>query len=168
MHGMAKARARNGTAAKTAQGRAQAQGRGQAQGRAQTGPRAGGGGSAPCPCGLGRPYDECCGVFHAGRASAPTAEALMRSRFSAFAMGDEPYLLRTWHPRTRPSRLGLDPGQLWLRLEVLAADGGSAFHSEGTVEFRAYYSEHGQEDVLHEHSRFVRDGGAWVYLDGRA
>ncbi|WP_225446809.1 YchJ family protein [Streptacidiphilus sp. PB12-B1b] len=128
----------------------------------------GGDGAVTCPCGLGRPYAECCGVFHAGRAAAPTAEALMRSRFSAFALGDEPYLLRSWHPRTRPSRLGLDPAQHWLRLEVLATEGGSAFHSEGAVEFRAYYSEHGQEDVLHEHSRFVRVDGAWVYLDGRA
>jgi len=120
----------------------------------------------PCPCGLARPYGECCGAIHTGRAAAPTAEALMRSRFAAFAVGDEPYLLRSWHPSTRPARLGLDPAQHWLRLEVLATEGGTVFHSEGTVEFRAYFRERGQEDVLHERSRFVRDDGAWVYLDG--
>ena len=107
-------------------------------------------------------------MYHSGRAAAPTAEALMRSRFSAFALGDEPYLLRSWHPRTRPARLGLDPGQRWLRLEILATEGGSPFHSEGEVEFRAHYSEHGRPDVLHERSRFVRVDGAWVYLDGQA
>jgi SEC-C motif domain protein len=122
--------------------------------------------AGPCPCGPGRPYGECCGALHAGRAAATTAEALMRSRFSAFAVGDEPYLLRSWHPSTRPARLGLDPAQRWLRLEILGTEGGSAFHSEGSVEFRAHYREHGREDVLHERSRFVRDGGAWVYLDG--
>ena len=122
----------------------------------------------PCPCGWGRAYGECCGPIHEGRAAAPTAEALMRSRYSAFAVGDEPYLLRSWHPSTRPALLELDPDQRWLRLEILATEGGSAFHSEGSVEFRAYYHEQGQEDVLHEHSRFVRDGGAWVYLDGAA
>ncbi|MBC3842396.1 YchJ family protein [Streptacidiphilus sp. 4-A2] len=122
--------------------------------------------TGPCPCGLGRPYQECCGVYHQGRAAAPTAEALMRSRYSAFAVGDQPYLLRSWHPSTRPARLELDPAQRWVRLEVLSVQGGSAFHSEGSVEFRAYCREHGQEDVLHEHSRFVRDQGAWVYLDG--
>lgn len=90
----------------------------------------------PCPCGWGRAYGECCGPIHEGRAAAPTAEALMRSRYSAFAVGDEPYLLRSWHPSTRPALLELDPDQRWLRLEILATEGGSAFHSEGSVEFR--------------------------------
>lgn len=136
--------------------------RGMAKKKAQAPDRA----TGPCPCGLGRPYGECCGMFHDGRAAAPTAEALMRSRYSAFAVRDAPYLLRSWHPSTRPDRLELDPAQRWLRLEVLDRTGGSAFHSQGSVEFRAHYREHGEEGVLHEHSRFVRDGGAWVYLDG--
>jgi SEC-C motif-containing protein len=119
---------------------------------------------SPCPCGLGRPYGDCCGPLHRG-GTAATAEQLMRSRFSAFAVGDEPYLLRTWHPDTRPPRLGLDPAQRWTGLEVLRTTEGGPFHTEGTVEFRAHFSERGQQDVLHEHSRFVRVGGAWVYLD---
>ena len=88
----------------------------------------------------------------------------MRSRFSAFAVRDAGYLLRTWHSSTRPSRLDLDPAQRWLGLEILGATEGGPFHPEGTVEFRAHYSEDGREDALHENSRFVRERGAWVYL----
>jgi hypothetical protein len=65
-----------------------------------------------CPCGLGDDYESCCGRFHAG-APAPTAEALMRSRYSAFAVGDAGYLLRTWHPAGRPQNLSLDPALRW-------------------------------------------------------
>ena len=121
-----------------------------------------------CPCGLGRPYAECCGAFHRGPAAAPTAELLMRSRFSAFAVHDAAYLLRTWHPTTRPAQIEFDPGQQWSRLEILASADGSQFHTEGTVEFRAHYVERGRAGSMHESSRFVRDaGGHWVYLDGK-
>ncbi|MFG3103788.1 YchJ family protein [Streptomyces sp. NPDC048182] len=116
----------------------------------------------PCPCGLPEPYDGCCGRFHAGAAAAPTAETLMRSRYSAFVTGDAGYLLRTWHPGTRPERLDLDPGMRWTGLEILGTGGGSAFHSTGTVTFRASY----RGGSLHERSRFERAGGAWVYVDG--
>ncbi|MGW1160841.1 YchJ family protein [Streptomyces sp. NPDC002513] len=115
-----------------------------------------------CPCGLPEAYEKCCGRFHAGTAAAPTAEALMRSRYSAFVQGDPGYLLRTWHPRTRPERLGLDRGMRWTGLEVLRTTGGSAFHSTGTVTFRASY----RGGTLHERSRFERVDGAWVYVDG--
>ncbi|MFC8101429.1 YchJ family protein [Streptomyces sp. NPDC057363] len=115
-----------------------------------------------CPCGLPDPYEKCCGRFHAGEASAPTAEALMRSRYSAFGRLDAGYLLRTWHPRTRPERLDLDPGTRWTGLEILDTTDGSAFHSAGTVTFRASY----RGGSLHERSRFERVDGAWVYVDG--
>ncbi|WP_128428006.1 YchJ family protein [Streptomyces cyaneus] len=115
-----------------------------------------------CPCGLPKAYDDCCGRYHSGTAAAPTAEALMRSRYSAFVKGDEAYLLRTWHPRTRPPRLDLDPGMRWTGLEILAAGDGTAFHTTGTVEFRASY----RGGSLHELSRFERVDGAWVYVDG--
>jgi SEC-C motif-containing protein len=117
--------------------------------------------STGCPCGLPEPYDACCGRFHSG-AAAPTAEALMRSRYSAFVKGDAAYLLRTWHPRTRPARLDLDPGMRWTGLEVLETTDGSAFHSTGTVTFRASF----RGGSLHERSRFERVDGAWVYVDG--
>ncbi|MER6026724.1 YchJ family protein [Streptomyces sp. NPDC001851] len=118
--------------------------------------------SRACPCGLPRPYDACCGRFHAGTAAAPTAEVLMRSRYSAFVTGDAGYLLRTWHPRTRPEQLDLDPRMKWTGLEILDATGGSAFHTTGTVTFRASY----RGGSLHERSRFERVDGAWVYVDG--
>ncbi|MFE9116407.1 YchJ family protein [Streptomyces sp. NPDC007172] len=118
-----------------------------------------------CPCGLPAPYAECCGRYHSGAAAAPTAEALMRSRFSAFAVQDGPYLLRTWHPDTRPRDLDLDPGMRWTRLEILDTTDGSAFHSTGTVTFRAHYTHGGEAGSLHERSRFSRVEGAWVYLD---
>ena len=118
-----------------------------------------------CPCGSGLPYAECCRPLHRGEATAATAEALMRSRFSAFAVGDADYLLRSWHSSTRPARLRLDPGQRWTRLEILATDRGGLFDTTGTVTFRAHYREAGRPGALEEQSRFVREDGHWVYLD---
>ncbi|KUN00925.1 hypothetical protein AQI95_33655 [Streptomyces yokosukanensis] len=118
--------------------------------------------SRTCPCGLPESYDACCGRFHAGPAAAPTAELLMRSRYCAFVRGDAGYLLRTWHPRTRPEQLDLDPRMTWTGLEILGSTGGSAFHTTGTVTFRASY----RGGSLHERSRFERVDGAWVYVDG--
>ncbi|MGW6296910.1 YchJ family protein [Streptomyces sp. NPDC055058] len=115
-----------------------------------------------CPCGLPGTYEECCGRLHSGAAAAPTAERLMRSRYSAFAVRDAGYLLRTWHPRTRPARLDLDPAMRWTGLEILDTTDGSAFHQTGTVTFRASY----RGGSLRERSRFERVGGAWVYVDG--
>ncbi len=88
----------------------------------------------------------------------------MRSRFAAFATGDSDYLLRTWDSGSRPATLELDPEQRWTRLEILGSTGGGFLHTEGTVDFRAHYTYRGQEGVLHEHSRFVRDDGRWSYL----
>jgi SEC-C motif domain protein len=89
----------------------------------------------------------------------------MRSRYCAFVVLDEDYLLRTWHPDTRPVALDLDPRTRWLGLEVLATTAGGPFHTEGTVDFIARYREGGHEESLREHSRFVRHEGGWVYLD---
>lgn len=109
-----------------------------------------------CPCGLPAAYVDCCGRFHAG-AAAPTPELLMRSRYSAFAVGDVAYLLRTWHASTRPARV--ETGGGWLRLEVLSSRGG-LLDAEGEVEFRA----HSVDGVVEERSRFARDAGRWVYV----
>jgi SEC-C motif-containing protein len=121
-----------------------------------------------CLCGTGLPYPECCGRLHDGTATAGTAEQLMRSRYSAFALGDTAYLLETWHPTTRPSRLELDPDVRWTGLDVLATTGGSLLAREGTVEFRAHHVVSGVTRSQHENSRFRRDGGRWRYLDGVA
>ncbi|WP_458689465.1 YchJ family protein [Nocardia tengchongensis] len=119
-----------------------------------------------CPCGLPAAYADCCGRLHRGELMAATAEQLMRSRFSAFAVRDEAYLLRSWDPETRPAEVDFDPAMRWDQLEILGATGGGPFHTEGTVEFRAHYRVHGAAGELHENSRFRRDQGAWVYLDG--
>ncbi|MGO4691099.1 YchJ family protein [Glaciibacter sp. 2TAF33] len=117
-----------------------------------------------CPCLGGDTYDDCCGRFHRGDAEAPTAGLLMRSRFSAFAVGDVGYLLRTWHPLTRPKALDLDPGLRWYRLDILRSSQGGRGDSTGVVEFRAYYRDGGDAGVQHETSRFRREGRRWLYV----
>ena len=118
-----------------------------------------------CPCGTGDPFAVCCGPILAGRA-APTAEWLMRSRYTAFATGDAAYLLRSWHPSTRPEQVEIEPGLRWLRLDILATRAGGPFDTEGTVEFEAIHRDDGGRGVLRERSRFVRESGRWYYVDG--
>ncbi|MDE2368453.1 MAG: hypothetical protein KGN16_05720 [Burkholderiales bacterium] len=121
----------------------------------------------PCPCGLGPRYADCCGRWHAGarHLQADSAAALMRSRYSAYALGLEDYLLDTWHASTRPAApLALDPALRWLGLELrreVAQDADRA-----TVEFVARCKLGGRASRLHETSRFVREGGRWFYVDG--
>ena len=119
-----------------------------------------------CPCGTGLTYDECCGRLHDGTAAAATAEQLVRSRYSAFAVGDPAYLHATWDPATRPRSLELDPAVRWTALEVLGTTGGGLFDTEGTVTFRAHSRAGGAEHVQAERSRFRRLDGRWVYVDG--
>lgn len=125
-----------------------------------------------CPCGRrgthGRPlaFDQCCGRY-VGRfdeCPAPDAEALMRSRYTAFVREDRAYLLATWHPSTRPAQLEFDPGAKWLGLEVRAHRPLDDTRAE--VEFVARYRVAGRAVRLHERSRFVREQGRWFYIDG--
>lgn len=113
----------------------------------------------PCPCGSQAPYDACCGRLHRGAAHADSPEQLMRSRYAAFAVGDEAYLFRTWHPRTRPAEIGLDPRTTWTGLTIHG-------HGEDWVEFTATYTAAGRPGELHERSRFERRADRWVYVDG--
>ena len=119
-----------------------------------------------CPCLSGEQYGQCCGRFHRGAAEAATAEQLMRSRYCAFALLDTNYLLRTWHPRTAPAELELDPGMQWRRLDILSTSRGGPLDTEGMVEFKAYYRHGSERGVLHEASRFLRENRRWLYLDG--
>ena len=119
-----------------------------------------------CPCLTGLTYDACCGPLHSGAARALTAEQLMRSRYSAFAVGEASYLLKTWHPSTRPDELELDPSVRWYRLDVQATDAGTPFDTAGTVEFEAFRKGPGGAGSQHEVSRFVREDADWLYLDG--
>ncbi|MFD7924248.1 YchJ family protein [Streptomyces sp. NPDC059740] len=124
--------------------------------------------AAPCPCGLPAAYGDCCGACHTGRRVPSTPEALMRSRYAAFAVRDADYLLATWHPDTRPATLDLDEDVRWTGLEILATTGGTAFHQEGRVEFRAHWTSGGRQGEQREDSRFVRVAGRWLYLDGES
>jgi SEC-C motif domain protein len=92
----------------------------------------------------------------------------MRSRFTAFAVGDATYLLDSWHPDTRPLELHLDAAVHWRRLQIVDTVAGGAHDTEGAVEFRASYHRDGAHAVLHERSRFTRVGGRWVYVDGHS
>ena len=116
-----------------------------------------------CPCCLGMPYAACCGRYIGGGSVAPTAEALMRSRYSAYVIGDGAYVARTWAEETRPEDLAVDPtGEPFTRLHVIATSGGGPLDAEGTVEFAAHYPG----GIMRERSRFERRGGTWVYVDG--
>ncbi len=118
-----------------------------------------------CPCTSGDTFEHCCGPLLGG-AAAPTAVRLMRSRFTAFARGDAAYLMRSWHPSTRPDDLELDEQLVWRRLDVVETSGGGPFEREGEVLFEAFYRDGGVPGSMRERSRFVREGRDWFYLDG--
>jgi SEC-C motif-containing protein len=90
----------------------------------------------------------------------------MRSRFSAFALGLDGYLLTSWHPATRPAELDLDPDLTWRRLQIVDTVAGGPEDATGVVEFRASYRGPDGAGLLHERSRFERVDGRWVYRDG--
>ncbi|MBN7768707.1 YchJ family protein [Marinobacter daepoensis] len=115
-----------------------------------------------CPCGSGMTYDLCCQRWHLG-AMAPTPEALMRSRFSAFALADRAYLLATWHPDTRPAELNLADSPEWVSLQVLSANANAG---QGQVHFRAVYRAGHGWGYLEERSDFVKVDDRWFYLEG--
>lgn len=129
-------------------------------------------GADPCPCGSGAPFSACCSPVLDGE-PAPTAEALMRSRFSAFVVGDEDHIFRSWHPRTRPPGPYCHAGTRWLDLivhETVGGGAGAADGEEAVVAFTArFLTGDGRgrvvEDELHERSRFVKRAGRWLYLD---
>lgn len=123
--------------------------------------------STACPCGTGKTYTACCGRWHQGPQAlqAPTAQDLMRSRYSAFVLDKLDYLLETWHPTTRPASLEPNsPAMKWLGLAIKQARDQDADHA--TVEFVARNRLAGRASRMHEVSRFVREAGRWYYLDG--
>ena len=119
-----------------------------------------------CPCrkkSETAAYADCCQPYHQGVRVAATAEALMRSRYAAFAVQDAAYVTATWHPSRRPAQFEFTAGQEWqsLLIRATSADGDRA-----TVEFVARSRIGGTTHVLAEVSRFVREGGQWFYVDG--
>lgn len=121
----------------------------------------------PCPCGSSdKKYADCCGRYLDGGEVAPTAEALMRSRYTAYALGREDYLLATLHHSTRPASLELasEPHSKWLGLEVRRHE--QLKPDDAVVEFVARHKMSGRTDRLHEISRSVREAGRWFYVNG--
>jgi SEC-C motif domain protein len=124
--------------------------------------------AAECPCG-GSAYFACCGRYIDDGETAPTAEVLMRSRYTAYTLRDEKYLLATWHPSKRPATLDLanDTDTKWLGLDVKRHVVDAADANRAIVEFVARFKiGGGGAERLHETSRFVREDGRWFYLDG--
>ncbi len=117
-----------------------------------------------CPCGSGLTLQACCGPVMDAE-SATTAEALMRSRYTAFVLQRTDYLLHSWHPDSRPSRIRFDDTR-WLGLSIIGTDRGQAGDIEGTVEFQVAFICGGECRVLHEISRFERLDNRWLYRDG--
>lgn len=114
-----------------------------------------------CYCGTGQTYENCCAAFIEGKQSAPNAETLMRSRYSAYAQHNEAYILSTWHASTRPQSLSInsDSAVKWIRLKVISSN-------DETVEFIAWYKLNGKAHQLHELSRFIFEDQRWYYLNG--
>lgn len=122
-----------------------------------------------CPCGTGIEYDRCCGVFHKDISKVETAEQLMRSRYTAFVKANGDYLMESHHSKTRPNRQKYEivrwaMSVKWLKLEIENVIAGQLSDEEGEVIFNAFYMERFQNKCLHEHSKFIKENGHWVYL----
>ena len=121
----------------------------------------------PCLCGSGIDYHQCCKPFHVGEKLPATAEALMRSRYTAYAMHNASYLQETWDFTRRPEKIDFSTENIdWLRLEITDTKKGGIKDSKGMVSFKAFYMQGGEEHVMNEISRFTKINGCWFYLDG--
>jgi SEC-C motif domain protein len=132
-----------------------------------------------CPCGSAIPTPQCCELYISGSASAPTAEALMRSRYTAYSQGNVNYLVATLHPKScrpddRPTLLRSVQAMRWVGLRIIKTQRGQVQDKGGIVEFVALYQpieksnlqNMGVTHQLHERSRFVKEGEQWFYVDG--
>lgn len=122
-----------------------------------------------CPCDSDLPYSQCCEPLHLGKQQAITAQQLMRSRYTAYVLKLEPYLLKTWHADTRPQILDLNSdsmGTKWIGLKIIDLEAGNEDDEEGIVEFIARFKINGKAQRLHERSRFCYMDNQWFYIDG--
>jgi SEC-C motif domain protein len=125
----------------------------------------------PCICGIGESTETHCGPIIKGEKSAETAEAVMRSRFAAYAIGEIDYILESLHPEHRD---GVDRDATetwskqadWKKLEILATEAGGPNDDRGMVEFKAHFDLKGVPQVHHERATFARHNGKWFYVDG--
>lgn len=126
---------------------------------------------APCPCLSHLSFGLCCGPYLAGAADAPSADALMRSRYTAYALCNAAYLNKTHHASTRSDNLesSLEDSFKnceWTGLKITSRLGGSESDNEGKVRFEASFVQQGKSYLLKETSRFVKENGCWLYVDG--
>lgn len=124
-----------------------------------------------CPCGSGRIYSSCCGMYITGKAKAPTAEALMRSRYSAYAEHEIDYIINTCVHRGKDdidykSTRDWSEQSIWLGLKIISTEKGSSADNEGTVEFEAAYEHNGLKDAHHETAKFKKENNEWLYVEG--
>lgn len=119
---------------------------------------------ALCPCQSAKPFKVCCQPLVEQKSQAKSPQALMRSRFSAYATGNEQYLLASWHPATRPDSVDMNHALEWLNLEIIRF---KTEGDQGLVEFKATYRDGQHIGVLHEISRFIQEQGNWYYKDGK-
>ena len=127
--------------------------------------------STLCPCGSGKAFKSCCEPIIEGIQPAPTAEALMRSRYTAFTMARVDYLMKSHHPKSRPVKekeamRKWAQSVKWLGLVILETSAGKQTDSQGFVTFRAMYMENHQLQQIYERSLFERVNGLWVYVSG--
>ena len=120
-----------------------------------------------CPCESGKAFEHCCQPYLKQTRDAPTAEALMRSRYTAFTLLDEDYLRYSWHPDTCPKTIHLNKETTWLGLKIIKTVAGNIDDKNGEVEFVARSKNNGKASRLHENSRFGRFNNRWVYIDGK-
>ncbi len=125
-----------------------------------------------CPCQSGQPYDNCCHPIISNQSPAPSAEQLMRSRYTAFCIADINYLMRSHHKSTRPLKdkneiLQWTKSVQWIDLKIISKSKGTESDSDGYVEFKAFYIENGSIQVIHENSYFVKENGIWYYKNGK-
>lgn len=120
----------------------------------------------PCPCGSESSYAQCCKPYLTGTDIPKTAQSLMRSRYTAYALGLSDYLQGTWHADTRPESLCFPdtPVIRWLSLKVINTQEGGEHDDSGTVEFVARFRIQSRVEELHEISEFTRHEGKWYYL----
>ena len=120
-----------------------------------------------CPCESGKPYKFCCQPYIEQTRETPTAEALMRSRYTAFVLLNEDYLRYSWHPDTCPKNIHLNKNTKWLGLKIKNTVAGEVNDDAGEVEFVARNKVNGKASRLYECSRFSRYKNRWVYLNGK-
>ena len=121
----------------------------------------------PCPCQSGQSYALCCAPFINGETSAPTAELLMRSRYTAYTQENADYLIATWYPETAPVDLTFDGNTVkWKSLRILSTQAGQPGDTEGKVEFEARFQAGNQTSRMRENSRFKKLDDRWYYVDG--